>query len=137
MSHHPIEKAKVYLNDLDEEMVITAYIGFTRKYHSLSPETCQFLSRNFKNAQAIVSRDGSIKTLSVNELKPGDRLCRIFDFPKKLHPLTTVNNRLIRALRSHGMLRFEVEKPATLSLESKRDLLKMIEIVKTQTRRLK
>ncbi len=129
----PYEKAKVYLNDLSDEMTILAYIGFAKKYHSVSKDTRQFLMKNFKGTKAIVDRNGKRLSVGIQELNEGDRLCRIHRFPKGLKQLTEINDRLTQALRSHGMLRFEVVRPHKLSIESKKELLDLISIVKSQT----
>lgn len=126
------EKSKVYLNDLSEKMTILAYIGFTKKYQRLSHQTCAFLKHNFVGASALVGRDGKRYTLSIENIQEQDHLFKICNFPPTLCQLTEVSDRLIRSLRTQGMLRFEVIKPATLTLDNHRDLVYLIDLVKSQ-----
>lgn len=126
------ESARVHINELKKEMVILAYIGFTKKYKSLDESTCRFLKKHFEGTKSVVDRSGNLVSINTANLKEGDRLFRIQSFPSKLKRLTVVNEQLVRALRSHGMLRFEVEKPVSLSLDSKKELKELIDLVNTQ-----
>lgn len=130
ISDHTFEKAKVYLNDLNEEMTILAYIGFTRQYHKLDRQTCAFIRHNFKGSQALVGRQGKRCSVSVDSIQENDFLYKICSFPPSLRPLTQVSDRLKRSLRTRGILRFEVMRPATLTLDNSRDLIYLINLVK-------
>ena len=131
----PREKVKVYLNDLDEDMTILAYVGFNRSYHSLSKKTCFFVKSHFKGTKSIVNRNGKIIKIRTENLLEGDRLTTIHSFPRNKNHLTEVSDRLIIALRKHGMLRFEVERPARLTFNSHNHLMEIIREVNALTKK--
>jgi hypothetical protein len=130
------EKAKVYLNDLSEEMVILSYIGFTKKYHNLGKHTCAFLKNYYKGTDVMVGRGDKRCVIPVDFLQENDFLYKIESFPMSLRHLTQVNNNLKQSLRTQGILRFEIMKPMTLALDNHQDLLHLISLVKTQSNTL-
>ena len=65
------------INSLNEDMLITSYIGFDNKYRPMDEETCLWVQHNFKGASTIIERDGSKHSLSVDHTKPGDSLIKI------------------------------------------------------------
>lgn len=133
MNDLTFETAKVYLNDLDERMTILSYIGFSKQYHSLTHALCGFLKYNFKGTHAVVERGSSRHHLAIDHIQEGDFLYKIESFPSALKPLTVVNDRLKRSLRTNGILRFEVLKPAVVTLENQGDLLYLINLVRSQS----
>ena len=133
MDNFTFEKTKVYLNDLDDDMTILAYIGFSKKYHQLTKQTCAFLKSNFKGTHAVVERNGKHCSLQIDHLKEDDYLYQIDSFPSSLNQLTQVNDQLKRTLRTHGMLRFEVMRPVKLKLDNQNDLIYLINLAKNNT----
>jgi predicted nucleotidyltransferase len=117
-------------------MTILSYIGFTKQYHSLTQQICAFLKYNFKGTHAIVERSGKRYSLAINQIQETDFLYKIERFPVSLKQLTVVNDRLKRSLRTNGMLRFEVMRPVTLTLNNQRDLICLINQVRTQSNSL-
>ena len=108
----------VSIHDLNDRMIITAFIRFAEKYSAISPKTCAWIQHNFKGARTVVNRKGAELSLLVEELEPGDDLKKLYQFPITLMNLTFVRNKLIKELKARGFLAFEVKrKPTEHSLE--------------------
>jgi len=101
---------QVKLKDLDESMVIVAYVGFNDKYKSLDDTTCKWLKLNFKECRTVVVREGETLNTPIEDIKPGDRLKRVQGFTSSLKKLTIVNERLKQELEKRGFLEFKIEQ---------------------------
>ncbi len=131
-----IDKKFLNINSLKSDMIITAYTGFGEKYHSMDENTCKFIQHNFKNTGIIIQRGEKKIEVSADEVRVGDRLIRIFNFPPPLKKFTIVTPKLIKALRYRQIIQFDVKKKITLADDSKRDLLEIIQMVELSTKKL-
>ena len=105
------------IEELDETMIITAFVRFSSRYMAMSEQTKDWVRHNFKGARARVNRYGQELDLSVAEIEWGDDLRRIDQFPISLMNLTFVRTQLIKELKKRGFLAFEVKrKPTAQSL---------------------
>ena len=80
---------KVSVNKLKNDMIITAYSGFNTKYHSMDEKVCEFIRHNFKSAKSIITRGEKKLSVRVNDIKAGDSLRKIYDFPPGLKKTDT------------------------------------------------
>ncbi|MBU3915884.1 hypothetical protein KKA14_10155, partial [bacterium] len=126
---------EVKIHQLSNDMTITAYTGFSHKYHSMDASICQFLKHNFKGTKVIVTRGPENLNIRISELQVKDTLLQIYDFPPSLKKLTTVNERLIKALKHRGIHQFDINKKVELAEDSKRELREIIELVNESTKR--
>jgi len=85
--------------ELDESMIITAYVRFSDRYQMINPETCKWVQLNFRGALAVVDRKGQKLELPVKQIMPGDSLLRLVRLPTLLMNLTFVRKQLIRELK--------------------------------------
>ncbi len=127
-------KVRIKANDLEKDMTIMAYIGFSEKYQALDQDTCVFLRHNFKGTNALIVRKNKRKVIGIERIQEGDCVQKIFDFPSSLSKLTVVSNKLKTALKKRGFYRFEVVHPASLSKNDQRELHHIIQLVKEQSR---
>lgn len=104
-------RSLVTIKELKKGMTILSYIGFNKKYESMSVETCTFTRHNFKNARARIVRENKELDVQVDQISPGDTLRRIYKIPPELKKLTAVNEKLVQALLHRGFLKFEVKMP--------------------------
>ncbi len=110
----------VSMMELDESMIITAFIRFSGQYREISPETSTWIQHNFAGAQAIVNREGQELELLTDDIKPGDDLVKLYRLPIGLMKLTFVRKQLIRELKERGFLAFEVKrKPTEKTIQQK------------------
>jgi len=116
------DQTLVSITDLKEGMTITAYVGFDEKYDAIDDEIYEWLELNFKGVKMLVERDGQKSDLSPDELKVGDKILRIFDFPEALDKITKVNRPLIAELERRGFTKFQVtqSKQQTPSKQEKK-----------------
>lgn len=112
----------VGLGDLDDQMTIEAYTGFHSKFQSMDVKTSDWVKHNFQGTSIVAQRDGLTLEFPVDELKDGDTLLRIHNFPSALKKLVQVNDKLIQELKNRGFNEFEVKKskPAATSAQEKR-----------------
>ena len=108
---------RVKVGDLTAEMDIHAYVGFGQKYQKLVKKTCDWLKMNFGGARAVISRNERRMDIKVADLKDGDQLLRLHQFPGMLKKLTRVNDRLVSELKQREFLQFEtkIRPPKTTS----------------------
>lgn len=110
----------VSILDLDETMIITAFIRFDDQFRKLSPEKCAWIRHNFREARAVVSRSGEEIEIPSEKIKPGDDIVRLHQLPVSLMKLTFVRQKLISELKRRGFLAFEVKrKPTEKTLQQK------------------
>lgn len=122
--------------DLEKGMTIIAYTGFSAAYQSIDAATCKFIRHNFRGTEVTVVRSKQKLELQVDELKIGDALSRIYNFPANLQKITLVTTNLIKELKKRGMVRFLVKKKVGQTSKSKRDLQEIIRQVEASTRSL-
>ena len=103
----------VSILDLDNSMIITAFVRFGEKYRALSTQTCAWIKHNFRDAHAVVNRNGHDVDLSINKIEPGDNLRKLHHFPVHLMNLTFVRDQLIKELKQRDFLAFEVKRKPT------------------------
>ncbi|MBU2646573.1 response regulator [bacterium] len=114
MAESGIDKPEtVSILDLDESMIITAFVRFSNTYQKLVPQTCTWIQLNFKGAQAEIARGGQKINLPVDQIEPGDHLKRLYQFPINLMKLTFVRKQLVKELKKRGFLAFEVKRKPT------------------------
>ncbi len=118
--------------ELKTGMKIIAYTGFSEKFQPLDKITCKFVKHNFKNAKAVILRKHNEIEIAVEDLQFNDTLLKLHQFPPELHKLTTVNNRLAKALHRRGFLEFDV-KLKGLEKNDKKELKDAINTVKQIT----
>ena len=113
---------KVKVSELKNRMLIYAYVGFHKRYHSITQKTCDWLKHNFKGTKVVVNRSRKRLEIAIEELATGDRLLRLYQFPISLRKLVQVNDRLASELRRRGFLSFEISEivPPTNSKKIKR-----------------
>ena len=108
----------VSIEELDDTMLITAFVRFGNRYRAISEQTCAWIQLNFKGAAAIVNREGGEIEIKVSDIKPGDDIKKLHQFPVTLMNLTFVRDPLIKELRRRNFLVFEVKrKPTEQSLK--------------------
>lgn len=121
-----VVKKNVELRRLKSDMTIIEYSKFSDPYKQMANKTCVFLRHNFHGTQAEIIRDEKKINIQIENVKVGDTLQRIFNFPPQLAKITIVNDKLIKALETRGMLEFTVSMKVTpiidLDDRSKRDL---------------
>ncbi len=98
----------VKISELNSRMTIQSFVQFSKNYQSMSEQTCEWVKHNFKGAQAVVKRDGKLVKSAVNEIMVGDTLHQLYKIPPSLKKLTTVNDKLTKALKNRGFLAFKV-----------------------------
>jgi len=116
----------VSIQELDDSMIITAFVRFGKKYRAISAETCAWVQHNFKGAKAVVSREGHQFDILTGEIEPGDDLIKLHQFPITLMNLTFVRKQLIKDLKKRGFLAFEVKRKPTEQTISQQIRLKAI-----------
>ncbi len=103
----------VSIMELNDSMIITSFVRFNDEYQNISPQTCVWIKHNFKDAKAIVDREGQEIELLIDDIEPGDHLKKLHQFPISLMNLTFVRTQLIKELKKRGFLAFEVKRKPT------------------------
>jgi HD-GYP domain-containing protein (c-di-GMP phosphodiesterase class II) len=124
----------IKVDDLENGMTIVAYSGFNQDYQSIDAATCKFVRHNFRGTAVSVVRNKGKMELNVDDLKIGDTLNRIYNFPPHLKKITLVNASLVKELKKRGMIRFLVKKESTGTSRSNLDLQDIIKQVEVSTR---
>ena len=137
MKNSQLTKIQVSVNQLDEKMTILAYTAFNKIYRKINKETCTFIRHNFKGTSVQIIRDEQQLNLGVDQLRQGDSLLRIYNFPESLKKITEVKPKLISELKRRGMVGFIVKQKTDLAEQSKRDLKKIIKKVESSTSEVK
>ena len=119
----------VSIDELKENMTIISYNGFHVKFKATDEKTCQWLMHNFKNTSAQIERQGKSISINISQIKQGDDLQKLFDFPNELRKLTIVTDRLIKELRSRGFLRFYVSQPANSLSIDQQEIVKVNHLI--------
>ncbi len=107
----PKSKKKTFhmlLDELNSDMQIVAYTGFSSQYKTLDVSTIKWLILNFKKTTAIVMRQKKMLAIPIEKLKVKDRLEKIHHFPPELKKLSYVTPSLIRELENRNFTEFEV-----------------------------
>ncbi|MBU2514859.1 HD domain-containing protein [bacterium] len=133
---HIVEKFDMKLGELADGMIITAYAGFGERYQRLDDKTSEFIRHNFKRCSLVIIRNDSEITVKASEVRVGDTILKVYNFPSNLLKLTQVNSRLIKALKYRDIRRFDIKQQAYLTDDSKRELREIIKLVKQSTKRL-
>ncbi|MBU3916575.1 HD domain-containing protein, partial [bacterium] len=115
------------IENLDESMLITAYVGFDSRYDSMDEKLCKWIQHNFRGSSVIVKRNNEKMKLLVNEIMPGDNLCRVYKLPPSFVDITQVSQKLISELRSRGFNRFDVQNASVLGSEGQGNLRQAIQ----------
>lgn len=114
-------------------MLIEAYSGFNQKYVSIDKQTCEWVKHNFRGTSIVAQRDGHTLEFPVDELKTGDSLMKIQNFPNSLEKLVHVNEKLIKELEARGFHEFEVrmikKKPSSSQEKRKQSVRNTEELV--------
>jgi HD-GYP domain-containing protein (c-di-GMP phosphodiesterase class II) len=131
-----IEKFGIKLDELTDGMLITAYIGFGKKYTRIKEEACKFVRHNFNNCKISVIRNKKEFKIDSDVLQEGDTILRIFDFPSGLAKLTKVNPKLIKALKYRDIREFDVRQKTEVEDDTKDELRKIIQLVNQSTKKL-
>lgn len=131
-----IEKNAVKVDDLEEGTVITAYTGFGKRYANITPEVRDFVQHNFPNCKLTVLREDRKLDIPTKELKAGDTIHKIYNFPPKLSKLTRVSTKLRKALNYRDIKAVDIRKKPSLSADSKRELKEIISLVEQSTKKL-
>jgi HD-GYP domain-containing protein (c-di-GMP phosphodiesterase class II) len=119
----------VSIDELKEKMTIISYNGFHVKFKTTDEKTCQWLRHNFKNTSAQIERQGKSIKINIDQIKQGDNLQKLFNFPNELRKLTIVTDRLIKELRSRGFLRFYVSQPASSLSIDQQEIVKVNHLI--------
>jgi len=98
----------VSLQDLNENLVIQAYVGLDRRFSHLSDDNCRWLMHNFNGATAKIARAGKEGEILISKLMPGDVIYKIYKFPKELKHLIFPTDKLLKSLQARKFLQFEV-----------------------------
>ena len=120
------EVVTVSINELNSEMTILAYTGFSNRYAALDHKVLAFLHHNFSGAKSLVIREGNKVFIPVEEIREGDSLLQIFSFPSSKKNLTKAHPKLISALKKKEVLRFKVKRQVKLPEDYNRDLQEAI-----------
>jgi len=108
----------VSIQELDDSMIITAFVRFGKKYKAINELTCTWIQHNFKGVRAHVNRKGRDLEVMIGQIEPGDDIKKLHQFPITLMNLTFVRKQLIKELKERGFLAFEVKrKPTEQSLK--------------------
>ncbi|MDH5561466.1 MAG: hypothetical protein OEY59_11510, partial [Deltaproteobacteria bacterium] len=99
----------VALKDLKENTVILGFTGFSDKYRPIDEPTCKWILHNFKGTTAEIYRNEKRYRIRIEQMKPGDTLCLIYEFPPELRKLTVVSQKLIKEFEFRGFLKFKVK----------------------------
>lgn len=127
MSKDPPSLKTVGLKELNKLMFIEAYTGFDNRYTEMDAITCEWLKFNFPGTELVVQRKGKQLTLPFDEIKIGDTLLRIQQFPEWLSSFVHVNRKLIQELEKRGINRFDVRiirQPKTDPLEARQKAIR-------------
>lgn len=127
------KKIKASVSELKIGMTILAYSEFSDEYQSLEPATAEFIRHNFKRTTVSVTRKNIKQNLPVAQLKEGDTLNRIYNFPTSLKKITIVNLKLIEELQRRGMIGFIVQRKKDAFDKSRKDLKDIIKLVEKST----
>ena len=133
MAKTKYKKIKIPVTELKIGMTILAYSEFSDQYESLKPELCEFIRHNFKGTTVTITRDNKKQNLPVAQMKPGDSLNRIYEFPSSLKKITVVNLKLIDELQRRGMIGFIVQRKRDAFDKSRKDLKDIIKLVERST----
>ena len=117
---HTIEKFGLKLEDLTDNMVITAYTRFGHRYTRVNSEVCKFVRHNFFNCKISIKRKNRELKIDSDVLQEGDTILRIYDFPPELTKLVNVNSKLIKALKYRDILEFDVKQKAEVEDDTKK-----------------
>lgn len=110
----------VSIMELDESMIITAFIRFSKQFSGISQKTRDWIRLNFKGAQAAVKRGGQELDLPVAEIEADDNIVKLYRIPVSMMSRVFVRKQLIRDLKKGGFLAFEVKrKPTEKTLQQK------------------
>ncbi|NQU63318.1 MAG: HD domain-containing protein [SAR324 cluster bacterium] len=110
MAAETLQKENVFLDDLDDSMIIERYTGFSAKFMAMDDTTCKWLQHNFKEVKAVIKRGEKSLDLDIKDTQVGDMIVELHTFPPPLKKLTIVNGRLIEELRRRGFLKFSVKR---------------------------
>ena len=117
----------VKVTELKENMTILSYVKFSKKYTSMSNETCKWLKHNFKGAQVVVERGGETREIFIKQLTDGDTLRRIYKFLPGHKKLITISGKLVAALKNRGFLVFKVieqrKRPSLNQIEKRKAIV--------------
>jgi len=127
------KRFQVSVDKLNAEMRILAYTDFDKTYRLMAEEACHFIRHNFKGTSVKINRGERSLNLQAEDLKPGDTVLKIYNFPDSLKKITEVKPALISELKRRGMVEFIVEKKVEVSEESKKTLKKVIDRVENGT----
>ncbi len=128
---------EVDIKDLKEDMLITAYTGFNKKYDQLDEKTCKWLKHNFKGAGSIIYRGGEKQSISIDQIKEGDGLHKIHKIPISLVNITKVSSKLVKELEYRGFSKFAVQQAIVDESEEQESMEQAIEQANTFVQKVK
>lgn len=102
--------ATVSINELQKDMTILAYTGFSHRYKEIDEKMCRFLHHNFSGAKARIIRGGKKQDIPVTSIMTGDTILALFAFPAARRQLTKADPKLITALKKKGIHAFKIRQ---------------------------
>lgn len=109
----PDHPETVSILELDESMIITAFIRFNDDYTRISKKVQAWLQHNFEGARAIVQRKDQKLELGIEDIATDDTLLKLHQIPINLMNRVFVRKQLIVDLKKRGFLAFEVKRKPT------------------------
>lgn len=131
------EELEVGIGELEEDMIIQAYIGFDAKYCPMDDATAKWIQHNFKGSTAVVERGGDKISIPIDQVQSGDHLETITKLPPALIKIAQVNKKLVKELDFRGFLKFKVRKPAAAASPKQGELSEAIDQANTFVQKVK
>ena len=109
MSEKKDELKEVTVQELKSDMRISAFSGFSEHFQPVNKRISEWVKHNFRGTRSILMRGGKKVSTPIGNLREGDILYRIYQFPTDLVKLTIVRPKLITELKKRGFTKFEVK----------------------------